>query len=85
MYTVRPNRLYSCFRYHTNTSQIWQARLAKALYQGSLTEGEGSVRLTSFKYYFLCYETSSLNEEVNCTDINDTSREALLKGNAQYV
>jgi hypothetical protein len=85
VYTVRPNRLYKCFRFHTNTSQIWQATVAEALYQGSLTEGEGSVRLTSFKYYSLCYETSFLNEEVNCTDINGTSREPLLKGNAQYV
>jgi hypothetical protein len=49
------------------------------LKQGILTEGEGSVRLTSwvltsldlllftFKIYVL-YKTSYLNEEVNCTE-----------------
>ena len=48
--------------------------------QGSLTEREGSVRLTSlhlpvytslFKtenIIYLCYKTSYLNEEVNCTE-----------------
>ena len=48
--------------------------------QGSLTEGEGSVRLASLYFYFrsapsyiesnsyLCYKTISLNEEVNCTE-----------------
>jgi hypothetical protein len=49
-------------------------------YQGSLTEGEGSLRSTSShllvkmssflgrKYYLQIYKTTYLNEEVNCNE-----------------
>jgi len=41
--------------------------------QGSLTEEEGSVQLTSShslvkKYFFYFYVTSYIKEEVNCTE-----------------
>jgi hypothetical protein len=50
--------------------------VAYVLIQGSLTEREGSVRLTylcSCAFYdeyriYLCYKTRYLNEEVNCTE-----------------
>jgi hypothetical protein len=37
VYTVGPNGLYSCFIFHTNTSQFWQARLAKAPYRNNIS------------------------------------------------
>ncbi len=51
------------------------------LYQGTFTEGDSSVRLTSLYYLvcissfyigntiYLCYKTSYVSEEVNCTKL----------------
>jgi len=37
VYTFGPDRLYSCFTFHTSTIQFWNVRLIKALtYSNSL-------------------------------------------------
>jgi len=37
--------------------------------QGTLTEGQGSVQLTSWlEHYLLYYKTNYLHQEVNCTE-----------------
>ncbi len=66
-----------CQTYFSLSLEINQLQLE----QGNLTEGEGSVQLTSLyklvqisSFLFeiiiqLCYKTSCLNQEVNCTEL----------------